>query len=825
MKFKAGKKLPPAKPALERIYADPDIGLSSGEVSERKEKGYSNIPVASPVKTVKQIIIGNIFTYFNMIFFIMAAALIINQPSYDHLSDYYHLSFLPPIFANLIIGIIQELNAKKVLDKLTLISSPHARTVRNGVETVVLSEEVVIDDIVIFGAGNQICADGMVVSGEIQVNESLVTGEPDEVIRRPGDRLLSGSFVISGECRAGIEKVGADSFVSQLTLNAKKTRKNKDKGMMGSLNYLVKVIGILIIPLGLMNLLKETRALGEPISSAVEKTVAALLGFIPEGLYLLTSVALAVGVIRLAKQRTLVHDLKCIESLARVDVLCVDKTGTITENSMDVTDIVPVDSHNYDLPFIAALLKDFAGNHSPDNATMKALKSEFGGGAYRQAAQIMPFSSAAKYSAAVIGGDTYILGAPEFLLLDAYQRYRSVIEAQIVKGGRVLLFGVYGGYIPAGPLPQGIEPLALIIFNNHIRKEAPAAFEYFSNQGVEIKVISGDNAFAAADAAKRAGIKNADKYVDASALDSNKKLFEAAGQYSVFGRVTPEQKRLLIKALKKQGHTVAMTGDGVNDVLALKEADCSVAMASGSEAACQVSHLVLLDSDFSAMPKVVAEGRRVINNIDRAASLFLVKNIFSIVLTAISIIAMFSYPIEKPEHLSIFSTFTIGIPSFFLALQPNTGVVRGKFLRNVLFRAVPAALTNIFIIIGVLLFCGAFELDAYSSTVSALLIGVVGLIMLFKVCKPYNLLRVSVCVGVSVLFTLAVFLLGDFYSLTPLDYKSKLIFSVFALMAYPAMVFFTNLINYIKQGAKYIINKLRALIKKHKETKDDTFDE
>lgn len=801
------KKLPPPL-EIKRYEADPNVGLSEILVTERIEKGYTNAPVESPVKSVKQIIISNVFTYFNMIFFIIAICLLA-------VGAYNHLMFLPIILANLTIGIIQELNSKRTLDKLSIVNAPQTLVVRNSREMLISSESVVLDDIVIFSAGNQICADSIVVGGEVQVNESLVTGESDEITKSVGDELLSGSYVVGGECRARLDKVGTESFVSQLTLNAKRSKKNKDKGMMWSLTRLVKVIGIVIIPLAIMIYIKETHYLGLSNGEAIEKTAAVLLGLIPEGLYLLTSVALAVSVIRLAKQRTLVHDLKSIESLARVDVLCVDKTGTITENDMQVHEIVPLNSFNPNE--IEGFITDFVSNHTPDNATMKALKSRFGREIFRKSTDVVPFSPSTKYSAVTLDNTSYVIGAPEFILKENYNAYRSIVEEQASKGCRVLLFGMYRGYITGGPLPQGVQPLGLILLTNAIRKEAAKTFEYFSNQGVTVKVISGDNAVTAADAARRAGIKNADKYIDATTLDTPKKILESCDEYAVFGRVTPEQKRLLIKALKKKGHTVAMTGDGVNDVLALKEADCSVAMASGSDVASQVSDLVLLDSDFAAMPKVVAEGRRVINNIERTASLFLVKNMFSLILALLSLFATFSYPIT-PAQLSIVSTFTIGIPAFFLSLQPNIGIVKGKFLRNVLYRAIPAAFTNVFVVGGVLLFAYAFDIAPdLVSTTSTLLIGVVGIVMLYRVCKPLNLLRGIIWGSMIILFALAVILLGEFFTLTSLTFGCYLIFVVFTMLTLPVMNTISKSIDTIKNGIEIIVNKIMSLFKKNKE--------
>ena len=780
---------------LTRRSPAPSEGLTQEEVAVRFAHGQVNLPVSSPTKSVRQIILTNVFTYFNCIFFVLAAGLIA-------VGSFHNLTFLAVVVVNTIIGIVQELNAKKTLDKLTLLSQPQATVVRDGKECAVETAGLVLDDIVCFSAGNQICADAIVVDGEVQVNESLITGESDEIIKKVGDELLSGSFVISGSCRAQLTRVGAESFVSRLTLEAKRHKKKQAPGMMRSLTRLVQVIGVAIIPLGAAMLWRQHSLLELSIRENVEKTTAALIGMIPEGLYLLANVALAVSVVKLAKKRTLVHDLTCIETLARVDVLCVDKTGTITEPTMKVESLIPL-SPDYNQARLESLLADFVGNMSADNATMKALGERFKKASYRRAKKIAPFSSTTKTSSVTISDEeSYLLGAPEFLLRDGYDAWRAHIEPHAQTGARVLLFAHLGH-------DQILTPIALILLHNRLRINAKETFSYFAEQGVAIKVISGDNPLTVSAAATAAGIPDADRAIDLTTIKSDEELANAAEEYTVFGRVTPDHKRRLVQHLKAAKHTVAMTGDGVNDVLALKEADCSIAMASGSEVACQVSHLVLLDSDFSAMPAVVREGRQVINNLERSASLFLVKNIFSFVLSLIALFAIFAYPLT-PSQISLISTVTIGIPAFCLALEKNENRVRGKFLRNVIFRALPAAFTDLFVIGGVLLFVSAFGLDnATATTTATLLMGFVGFAMIVRICLPFTKLRAAMTIGLVAMFLAAILLLPEFFTLSALDLRAWLVLIVFSLLI-PSVFYAANFaLNHIAKAYRTVKAKLK----------------
>lgn len=613
--------------AAQRYQADISSGLSQEQVQERIDSGWTNEMVTEESKTVGQIIKGNLLTYFNLIFAILAILVVAA-------GSFRSLTFLPVVIANLFIGILQEIRAKKTLDQLTMLNAPKAEVVRNGHISEIPAEELVLDDIVIFRAGDQICADAIVLDGSVLVNEALLTGESDELRKELGDFLMSGSFVVSGECYARLERVGADSYISELTLEAKAQDQKKHSEMLRVLDRMVGIVGILIVPIGVFLFVQQYVFSGASFQSSILSMVAAVVGMIPEGLYLLASVTLVVSVIRLASQKVLVHDMKCIESLARVDVLCVDKTGTITENEMQISSVILMEGFNPTQGVgLKAQISTLIAAMPEGNLTMQALKRYFKTPLKKNAEAVFPFSSTYKYCTAVFPDNAYVLGAPELVLRSDYEKYRPLMESYSADGFRTVLFGRYEGVPDGQALTEPVIPMGLILLTNPIRRDAPETFRYFAQQGVAIKVISGDNPLTVSQIAAEAGIPGAENYVDASTLETEDALRSAAEQYTVFGRVTPEQKRLLVRALRSAGHTVGMTGDGVNDVLALKEADCSVAMASGCDAAAQVSQLVLLESDFSAMPSVVAEGRRVVNNIQRSASLFLVKNIFSFLMS------------------------------------------------------------------------------------------------------------------------------------------------------------------------------------------------
>lgn len=775
-----------------RYRPDHQTGLTAQQVQEHRMHGWTNQPVDPPSKTTKEIIQENVFTYFNLIFLVLAVLLCL-------VGSFRDLTFLPVIVLNTLIGIIQETRAKKVLDNLTMLNAPHAMVIRDGKKSQINAEDLVIDDIVIFEAGNQVCADAEVCAGEVQVNESLLTGESDEITKRKGDQLMSGSFIVSGQCHARLDKVGADSYISRLTLEAKAMQNTEQSEMIRSLDKLVKWVGVAIIPIGIILFIQAFVFQGEGFRSSVTSMIAAVIGMIPEGLYLLASVALAVSSIRLAQKKVLLHDMKCIETLARVNVLCVDKTGTITENTMEVQDVIPTKEYEEGkMCPLSELLGDFTAAQSSDNITMEAMKRYFKIASGKKAVAKTGFSSASKYSSVTFEEASYVLGAPEFVLKEQYENYEETISAHASKGARVLVFGTAKEEPDGKPLKEAVTPLAYVLLANPIRQEAKETFTYFAEQGVEVKVISGDNPLTVSEVAKEAGIAGAERYVDASTLHTEEEMRAAVLNNAVFGRVTPNQKRKFVQILKEEGKTVAMTGDGVNDVLALKDADCSIAMASGSDAAAQASQLVLLESDFSCMPEVVLEGRRVVNNIQRSASLFLVKNIFSFLLSLVSFVFMFTYPLE-PSQISLISMFTIGVPAFFLALEPNKNIIKGHFLTNVFLKALPAALTDVLAVGALVIFGRTFGVSSADiSTAATMLLSIVGFMILYTISAPMNVLRGVILGGCIVGLLFCSIFLNDLFAITGMTTKCVMLFVVFAIATEPVLRYLTWLIGKLR---------------------------
>lgn len=781
---------------MERIAADPQSGLSAEQVKRRFAQGENNYKVESSTLSVPEIVRSNVCTYFNLVFAVIAVLLAIVGAWSDML-------FLPIIVANTCIGIIQEVHSKKVLDKLSILNAPHAVVIRDGKRQEIPADQLVLDDIVEFSAGSQIPADAKVLSGELQVNESLITGESDEIEKREGDSLLSGSFVVSGKACARLEKVGKDSYISKLTLQATKSKKGEQSEMIRSLNYLIMVMGIIIIPIGIALFVQSFIYNEGTFHDSITGMVAAIIGMIPEGLYLLTSVALAVSSVRLAQKKVLIHDMKCIETLARVNVLCVDKTGTITEPGMHVYDFSVLDGA--DQLEISQLLADFVAAQEKDNATMEALKAHFSNGSGMRAREVYSFSSETKYSGAVMNdGKSYVIGAPEFVLRGQFAQYQEQIATYSSKGYRVLVFAQYEGTLDRKPLTEPVLPLCFVMLANPIRKGAKETFTYFAENDVDIKVISGDNPLTVSVIAAEAGIVGAERFVDASTLKEKEDYYRAVEEYTVFGRVTPSQKRMLVQALKEHKKTVAMTGDGVNDVLALKDADCSVAMASGSEAASNVAQLVLLDSDFSRMPSVVAEGRRVVNNIERTAALYIVKNIFSMLLAIFSVILMLDYPLE-PSQVSLISMFTIGIPSFVLALEPNKELIRGHFLTNVLVRALPAGLTDFIVVSGLVIFCREFQVDLDClSTSCTILVAIVGFMILHRIARPMNTGHIVMLVGVIAGWILCMLFGGSFFGITGISKQCEMLMVIFAIITEPVLRYLSLIVEWISARCRMI---------------------
>lgn len=765
-------------------------GLTDEEVRQRVEEGLTNRADISTDKTTKEIVISNVFTYFNLIFLVITILLIM-------VGSFRNLTFLPIIIGNTVIGIVQEIRAKKTLEKMSLLNAPHADVIRNGSVKQISTEKLVKDDVILLTAGKQICADAVVISGNIQVNESLLTGEADEVEKTEGSTLMSGSFVVSGECYARLEKVGNESYISKLSLEAKSMGDKEQSEMIRSINLIVKWVGIVIIPIGLILFWQSHFVNGESITKSVTSTVAAIIGMIPEGLYLLTTVALALSTMKLARKKVLLHDMKSIETLARVDVLCVDKTGTITEPDMKLKEIFLCKNSGADgtqtaltLDELKSLILDYANASVDNNATMLALKAYAAealtnntSALHRTAVSQQAFSSSLKYGSVTFSGGTYLLGAPEFIMHEDFARIEEEIIPYADKGDRVLLFARYNGENVENGINGSVTPLGFVALANPIRANAVKTFEYFKSQGVAIKVISGDNPRTVSRIAIQAGIESAESFVDAATLDTEDKIADAVNKYTVFGRVTPKQKKQLVKALQAKGHTVAMTGDGVNDILAMKDADCSVAMASGSEAAAQAAQVVLLDSDFAHMPDVVYEGRRVVNNIQRSASLFLVKNIFSLLLSLFSVILMVTYPLE-PAQVSLISMFTIGVPGFLLALEQNKDRIKGHFITNVMLKALPGGLTDV-IAVGALVVCGEVFCisDASIGTIATLVLSVVGFMILFKISEPLNGMKYAVIIGNIAGLVFSGFFLKKLFALTDLSNICILLMIVFGFAA------------------------------------------
>jgi cation-transporting ATPase E len=775
-------------------------GLTAAEVNARIEAGKINIADDSSDRTTGKIIRDNLLTYFNLIFLVITVLLCIAGAFRD-------LTFLPIIIGNILIGIVQELRAKKTLDKMKILNAGHAVVIREGKRQKVTAEELVIDDLIWLSSGDAICADSVVVSGEITVNESMLTGEADGIVKKENEELLSGSFVVSGEGYARLTRVGNDSYISKLTNEAKALKKGEESEMIRSINMFVKVIGIIIIPMSVILFVQAFVFRNASFRTSITSMVASIIGLIPEGLYLLTTLALAVSMMKLAKDKVLLHDMKSIESLARVDVLCVDKTGTITKPEMTVTEIVSCDDS------MNEVFADYVMSSIDNNATAVALKKYLNDNnvvnGKRTASKVFPFNSTVKYGAMAFNDDYYVLGAPEFIIKTGFNNLKDDISQYTTKGYRVIVLAKAESLTRDGVIDGEILPLGFVVLANEIRDNAVETFTYFKEQGVAIKVISGDNPATVSEVARQAGIENAEKYVDASTLTDNLMISEAIAKYTVFGRVTPKQKQQFVKALKMQGHTVAMTGDGVNDILALKDADCSVAMASGSEATAQAAQIVLLDSDFSRMPEIVLEGRRVVNNVQRSASLFLVKNLFSLLLTIFSTVLMISYPL-MPSQVSLISMFTIGIPGFLLALEPNKSRIKGHFLGNVLLKALPAGLTDFFAV-SALVICGhVFNIPSTDiATASTLLIAVVGFMIMIKISHPFNKFKYGIlALNIFGLIFCGLFL-DNLFAMSDMSNICILLTIVFGFAAESMFRYITIFVEFIQNRMRKKKNALR----------------
>ena len=773
---------------VERFTVNPKKGLTVEQVEQRTNENLTNKVENKNIKTYKSIFFGNIFTFFNMLCFLVAGALIA-------VGAWTNLLFLAIILSNIVIGIIQEIRAKKTIEKISLVSAPTASVIRDGHTIDIPVDEVVMDDIILFTTGKQICADCRVVEGEVEVNESLLTGESVAIKKKKGDVLYSGSFIASGKCCAIVDRVGEFSYTAKLSAKAKEYKKAKSE-LLRSLNLIIRCIGIIIIPLAILMFYNNYAEL-KIISATVKQTAGSIIGMIPAGMFLLTSVALAVGVVKLARKRTLVQDLYSIEMLARTDVLCLDKTGTITDGSMKVNTVIQMSDVGHTInDIMGSMLTALEDN----NQTSRALATHFGYSKEFTKDVVLPFSSARKLSAVTFrNGETYAFGAPEFVYKEKNAEVDKLVKQYAQKGFRVILLVKCDGKIDADKqtLSTKRKPVAIIVIEDHIREDAAATLQWFKDNAVEVKIISGDNPITVSEVSRRVGVENAEKFISLEGLNEQQ-VVEAAEKYTVFGRVSPEQKMILVKALKNKGHKVAMTGDGVNDILALKEADCSIAMASGSEATRNVSHLVLLDSNFASMPSVVAEGRRVINNIQKSSSLFLMKTFFTMFLSIFCLIMKTEYPFNTLQIL-LLEYFVIGIPSFFLSLQPNKDPIQGKFLSNLICNSLPGAIIFTINVIACFFIDRIVGTSGQFVTMASLLVTFSGLLVLFKLCKPFDIYRSFLYCAVLALCAGALLIVPwGFFEYVKLSLQNTLFILCLVQFSYPLYASIVNLINKIR---------------------------
>ncbi|MCM1404301.1 MAG: HAD-IC family P-type ATPase [Prevotella sp.] len=814
---KTWKKNPPLKP--ERFKPNLETGLTATQVKSRIDDCLVNYVKRGTTKSVGAIFLTNIFTFYNILALIIGGILIYSivvlQPSIsaEKLEEenitkigISSLLFLVIFAANMAIGIFQELRAKFTIEKLTIVASSKVTAWREGQKQILLPEDLVLDDIVLLSAGGQIQADGILMEGVVEVNESLLTGESVPVQKKPGDRLLAGSFVVSGTGKYHVNKIGKNNYIQNIAHSASRYVAPRSE-LFNSLKSVIKVIGIFIAILSViliaMQIITATEIAPYSVLKIISQTSGAILGMIPAGMFLLSSMALMVGVINLGKENTWVRELYCIEMLARVNTLCLDKTGTITDGTMKVVDVVAIknDGKKMDLNRVmSSMLYALEDN----NQTSLAMKDYFGQECIYKARKIMSFSSARKMSAVTFGSGlgTFVMGAPEFIFSDLGTKLNTVITKFASQGYRVLGIGRCAGEIKDDTLPGPVSPVALITLQDNIRREAPRTIKWFADNGVDIRIISGDNPITVSEVARRAGVVGSEKYISLYGL-SNNEVRTAAKEYTIFGRVTPEQKLLLIKEFKNNGRMVAMTGDGVNDILALREADCSIAMASGSEAARNVSQLVLLDSNFASMPKVVLEGRRVVNNVQKSSSLFLFKTLLTIMLTIICIFSNNGSYFFDTTNLLILESMVIGIPAFMLALERNSQQIKGRFMFNIIKTALSAAVVAV-IFVGTLLLCKLFDVfdlqdTQIFSTMTIYAVLTTGFAMLFRMIRPLNPFRGIMYV---VMVTLSIFLIAYFPAMFHMVKLTNevhyLLVMLMAFMGYALIALFDNLLSQIK---------------------------
>ncbi|WP_252250445.1 cation-translocating P-type ATPase [Clostridium sp. ZBS13] len=750
------------------------LGLTEKEVLDRKVKGQINIVEEKNVKSDWEIISDNVFTLFNLYNFIIAIALIM-------VGAYSNLAFMLIIILNVCIGSFQEIHAKNMVSKLSVLTVSKTNVIRSGKEIKINVDEIVLDDITILNMGNQICSDSAVISGKIEVNESLLTGESDTIVKMPGDKLFSGSYVVSGKCYAKVEKVGKDNFAAEIALKSKKHKKINSE-LVNSMRKVTKLTSFIIIPVGVLLFVEAYFFRGEVIKSSVISTSASLLGMLPKGLVLLISISLATGVIKLAKKKVLVQDLYSVETLAHVDMLCLDKTGTITEGKMQVSNIEIFDNGIVPIT-VERAMSAFVNEMEDNNATFQALKDYFKGNDKFEVVDKIPFSSERKWSSISFKDiGSIVVGAPEKLMLQSdFVMKDNLIESQSL-GRRVLLIGFSKDTIEEGILPK-LEIIAAIELSDPLRKNAKEMLGFFKGEGVTVKVISGDNPLTVSSIARQAGLEDYESYIDLSTIKNDDEIIDLVEKYSIFARVSPNQKSLLVQSLQAKGHTVAMTGDGVNDVIALRQADCSITLPEASDVAKQVSQIVLLSSDFSVLKDVLMEGRRVVNNITNVARIFFIKTLYSVMLSVLNIITCTAFPFI-PIQITLIDLVIEGYTSFFISFEPNGKQIKESFLRSVLKNAFPYSIVIIINIIILYLLSPTLKIETLQmTTIMYYMIGFTSILAVIKVCIPFNKMRMFLCTTTAIGFFVAAFLFNNILRLSKLGLQELIIFLIMATLS------------------------------------------
>lgn len=765
-------------------------GLTKSEVKKRIDSGKVNYDTTTPSKSIKQILLENTVTLFNFINIVLGVAIVL-------VGSYKNLLFLGVVICNTLISSIQEIRAKKMVDKLSVISSSKASVIRNGKKEKIHINDIVVDDIILYELGNQVVVDSVILEGTCEADESFITGESKMIIKKKGDMLLSGSFIVSGNVTSKVVHVGLDNYTSIISRDAKKIKKDISSEIMRSLKKIVKYVSIALVPIGVLLLLRQFSIDDNTTQNAVTTVVAALIAMIPEGLILLVSTVLAISVLKLSKYNVLVQDLYAVETLARVDTLCLDKTGTLTEGKMEVKEIIPVNDNK--ISSIEEILNLVAASSSDNNSTINAIKEKFNMGTNIKYIDKIPFSSDRKYSGVILKDKSYIIGAPEFVLKNHYKKYKEIIEEGSLNN-RVLAL-IETDVVKKYEIKGKIKVLGFIFIRDKIRKTAYDTIKYFKENDVDLKIISGDSKETVSSIASRLDI-NIKGTIDASLITKDMDVNKIVEENTIFGRVKPEQKKLFISALKRNGHVVAMTGDGVNDVLALKEADCGVAMNSGADAARNISEIVLLDSNFDSMPKIVMEGRRTINNVERSATLFLSKTIYASLLALLFLFINYTYPFI-PIQMTLINSLTIGIPAFILALEPNKSRIKGKFLVNVISKAIPSGITTVVNILLLVLLASLLKLPTeQTSTCAVIITAYTALLLIYRISKPLNFLRTSLLVLLTSIFVLAFIIpVGrEIFSLEILSLNSLLVLI-------PLMYLSTRLFKILSTMIGYVIDK------------------